>query len=180
MSGKLVGGLMVVVVFGAVAFALSPYWSIAGLATAAQAENTDAIADLVDFERLKQNLKGQIMTAADLAKASDEGGLAILGAALGTALVDKTIETMITPEVLAQAIKANLGGENQSRAEIAVALLRSGRGDWIDADTFRMTADKGLVFTWRRHGLVWRMTSMKPGTTSGNTSRSPVKAAPQK
>lgn len=160
-------------------FAISPYWSIAGLYRAAMNDNPDAVADYVDFERLRQNLKGQVVTAMqpELAKASSDGRFAALGAALGTMFVDRMIDSFVTPEAISQAIKAGVGDADRSRVTTTFALIGRDAGDWVDTSTFRMRGENGTSFTWRRNGLSWRLTSMgldgrseKPSSVPASTT----------
>lgn len=165
MSRKTSVGILSVTTALAAVFLLSPYWSSAGLGCAARDGNADALADYVDFERLRQDLKSQATMAMASELRSEDDWVAGLGAVLGAVLVDRIVDTVVTPETLAKAVSAaaqtaGSDGVNSSRMELAVRLLVSGRTEWVGLSTVRVHIDEKSSMTFRRSGLKGRLTRL--------------------
>jgi hypothetical protein len=140
---------------------ISPYWAIAGMAKAAQTGDAELLSDYIDLPRLKQSVKGQITTymQKELHKPST-GGFEALGIALGAVMVDKAVDTFLTPEGLADLLRKQLPELKVSRSTVAARLIASEKAFWVNDDTFRIAIDEHSFMTWRRQGISWRLTSI--------------------
>jgi len=149
------------IVLLAALFWVSPYWAMAGMAKAAQAGDAELLSDYIDLPRLKESFKGQAMAhmQSEMQKTTTNGWEA-LGMALGTVMIDKAIDNMLTPETIAKLLSQQLANLNVSRATLTARLIASNNSAWVNDDTFRLTVNEGSFMTWRRERLTWRLTSV--------------------
>jgi len=152
---------VVAIVLAGTLFWLTPYWAVSGLASAAQAGDVELLSDYVDIARLRESSKAQLMAAAqsELEKSKGEA-FAVLGAALGTLMLDKLVDSMVTPEMLLKVLQANLHGLEASRIAVTIRLICDGQAGWVDDSTFRIRLSHDSLMSWRRDGLTWRLTSV--------------------
>lgn len=140
----------------------SPYWAVSGFVQAAHLGDAELVSDYVDFERLKQSFKSQLVASmqAEMAKDSTSGWEAI-GLAFGSALVDPMVDAALTPEALVQALSANVRDLEASRLSMTVRLIDNSDAGWVTDSSFRVRMGKDTAMTWRRDGLTWRLTSIR-------------------
>lgn len=88
----------------------SPYLTLHAMRNAAQAHDAAALAQHVDFPRVRESLKHQLHAVTD--RKAEEAGDNVLaragaafGAALGNFVADKLVDTLVTPERLADAMR---------------------------------------------------------------------------
>lgn len=110
--------LVVIVVIGAAAVYFgSPYWTAYQMQQAAEAGDADALAEHVDFERVRESLRPQVQTrvASEVdARAGDDEALRVLGGLAGGALADRAVDTYVTPEGLAKLMASAGAGEGET------------------------------------------------------------------
>jgi Protein of unknown function (DUF2939) len=88
----------------------SPYVTLHAMRSAAQVRDAKALAQHVDFPKVRDSLKGQLRARTEdrLARAAGGGELARAGAALGATLgslvTDAVVDVMVSPERLADAM----------------------------------------------------------------------------
>lgn len=92
----------------------SPYWTAYQMQQAAEAGDSAALAEHVDFARVRENLKpqvqGRVATEIDAAAGDDEM-LATLGGLAGGALADRAVDAYVTPDGLAKLMASAGAGE---------------------------------------------------------------------
>jgi hypothetical protein len=142
-------------------FWLSPYWSVAGMARAAQAGDAELLSDYIDMPRVKESLKTQALVAAgaEIRKPKTSGWEAV-GIMLGTVMIDRVVDGLVTPQTLAALLSQRLQDLTASRLTITARLIASDKAHWDDDRTFRVYVDERSALTWRREGLTWRLTSV--------------------
>lgn len=151
---------LLLAIIAVAAFWASPYWAISGFAKAAQAGDADLLSDYIDLDRLKQSVKSQVMAHMQSELDAQEGGFAAIGAALGTIVIDKSVDQLITPELFAKMLKGNMQRLDDSRASVALRIAANPDADWLNDSTFRVRMHNDTSMTWRREGLSWRLTSV--------------------
>lgn len=162
-----------VVLLGAGAYALSPWWALAGLAQAAKEKDAAGLERYVDFPRLRADLAGQLKDAT--ARALDEqGGDATLdqaGRALGGMMVDRVVDRLVSPAGVAKLIrraldlKSAVPHEHASRTGVARRVHERAHLEWTGLSAVRVVfvhPDGRVITTGRleREGLHWRLVGL--------------------
>lgn len=92
-----------------VAYVASPLATLASLRSAARAGDRDRLEQLVDFPAVRTGLKAQLSAYLTAGMQSDpelhDNPFAALGAALLPAVMDRVVETYVTPEAIATMVK---------------------------------------------------------------------------
>lgn len=98
----------VVIVFG-VWFFFTPYLTVSGMKSAAEARDSAKLSGYVNFPDLKESLKATLNAklAWDVTKAKDGNPFAALGAAMATAFINPMIDALVTPESLAMMMRGD-------------------------------------------------------------------------
>jgi len=141
----------------------SAYWAVNSLERAAKRNDLKAIAQKVDLEAVKENLKKN----AGPGKSKDF--LEIVGATLATVVTGPVIDSAITPENVAKLIRAMLEpppakkGEPEPLrpdAQMHYESLDRFVVDLVETDKEGRTKTTGIIF--RRQGLFgWKLTSVE-------------------
>jgi hypothetical protein len=163
----IVAGLLVA------AFLASPYLTAHRIGAAVRDGDEAALADLVDFPSVRQNLKDQ-MNAAALARITQgsSGGqelLTGLGLALAGMFIDKAVDTFVTPSGVARLVSERQIVVQPGRDPAAPAEKREpfagARMSYETFDRFVITVEGGVggktgTFVLRRRGLGWKLTEI--------------------
>ena len=78
----------------------SPYWTLHQMKTAIAEKDADALSEHIDFPALRDSFKGQMMTMMNKHMASAEmanNPFAAVGKMMGAALIDRVIDTAVSP-----------------------------------------------------------------------------------
>ena len=148
--------------------AATPYITVLKMKWAAENHDGEALSEYVDFPSLRQSLKDNLETA--LAQSATENPIVAIGASLGSVLVDKLIDSYVTPAgliALMSGARVKDGGirepagqadgkqpfsnpslsyESLSRFSVGV---RTGEGD------------KEIKFILRRDGIGWKLAEIE-------------------
>lgn len=159
-----------VALLGAGWFYLSPSLALEGLRDALESGDSDALADHVDFPALRSNLKDQLI-AIWMDETSPDSPLGALAGGLATLLVDRILDSIVTPVGIANLIRGAYPPDDASdepnsepRRRSAADLLDDARLDresldrvsaWVPNESGGQTQ---LVF--RRYGLSWKLTNI--------------------
>ena len=140
----------------------SPYWAVAGLAQAAQANDVQRVSQYVDLPRLNNGLKGQlaIATQTEMSKHKSKA-LQLAGAALGVLAADRVVDRVLTPETITTFLAMKLQDVHGSRLSYALALANDGRAGWLTDSTFQVRLGSDSAMYWTRFGLRWRLDSVR-------------------
>ena len=155
--------IVLVVIVAAIAYFGSPYWTAYQMQQAAEAGDSAALAEHVDFERVRESLKPQARdrVAAEVdARAGDDDAVRLLGGLVGGAVADRAIETYVTPDGLAR-IMASAGAEGGGDSDVSLG-YRS-----LDRFGIVLTAEQGdtTELILERDGLDWQVVEVKLPTT---------------
>ena len=149
--------------------AAGPYIAISEIKKAVAEQDSERLAEKIDFSMLRQDLKEQLR-AKGIAMAVNEAQsnpLAALVAGLATTMVDGVVDSFVTPAGLASL----MGGEKRSnqtsrRSEASSprekdALFRNARYGYDSLSKFSawVPTDDGkeVRFILQRDGLSWRL-----------------------
>ena len=172
-KNRLLVGLILVAAFAVGVMVASPWWSLSGLAQAINAGDRQRLVRYVDFPRLRESISGQLTAklgqqlGEDVDGNSSKAMMALAGTALGSAVIDKVVDSLVTPE----GVAAILEGREQiqfdpehppTRLKLIRRLHERAHLDWIDIGSIRATVydSDSKVLTHallERDGLTWRV-----------------------
>ena len=139
----------------------TPHLALKRIQSAANAGDTRALEELVDFPAVKSSLKRQIRARIDEGTARSANPLAAFGSALASALADPAVETLATSENVAGLLRGeNLGPGGGPRVHLDDASLELGY-DGLDRFTANATTAAGFSFVLERDGpFAWKLTEV--------------------
>jgi hypothetical protein len=148
----------------------SPYWAARNLRQAAMSGDADRLDSAVDFPSVRESLKSQ-MSAALIRKMNDDPEMkgnpfAGLGMMVVPAIVDRMVDTYVTPDGLAELVRGGKPGESVAQA------ADNGEADyeyhWVGADRFRVkltkktTGEQGPSLLFERKGFSsWKLIKLE-------------------
>ncbi len=155
----------------------SPYLTLHAMRSAARAHDAAALAPHVDFPRVRESLKRQLHAATER-KARDAAGTgsglaqagAAFGAMLGNLVADKLVDSLVTPERLADAMReGKIAGQPENEAQTAAAAKEEKRWTFErdGADVFIARAldsrnEPAVGFVFERRGFAaWRLVGVE-------------------
>ena len=158
-------GLIVII---AIYLYASPYLALNNIKKAAQAGDADTLSEYIDFPSVKQGLKDQIN--AQIMKEvtqEDTDGFEALGAMLATAMIDKAVDGIVTPDgvaMMVQGQKPDLNGDavEQTDEEQAGEKKLDYKTNYITYKSFKVSLsnpdyEDNLDIIMRRDGLSWKV-----------------------
>lgn len=161
-------------VFAAAYFA-SPFLALHDLQQAARTGDRDRLDQLVDFPRVRENLKAKIDAYVLQSMRSDPGmannPFAGLGALIVPAIADRAIDTYVTPDGIAAAVNngtpPKLNASDAAAQSQAVASRLNTSPSFADLDHFKVALSRSdapgtrLTLVLERHGLFgWKLTRL--------------------
>lgn len=166
--------LLLLIVAGVAAYGYWPYHAAKKLETALRAADKDALDQIIDFPAVRQSLKDQFKAkvSAEAAAISAQVGAnadraKTVPAFLAGAVADKVIDSMVTSESIARALKLEsaVGGGSSM-------VLRDKH--WRGPTEFSARAQDDSRFTFRLVGIAgWRVVSVEPGAKLGKQAQIP-------
>lgn len=157
--------ILAVIAFGAAYFG-SPYLAARQFREAALEANTDKLDATVDFPAVRESLKSQL-SAAMMQKMTDDPAMknnpfAGLGMMMAPAIVDRAVETFVTPDGLSNLIKgARAPGQAEPRKFNPDIEFPT---EWVSLDRFRVhirnikSGEDGPSLLFERKGLfTWKL-----------------------
>lgn len=127
------------------AWALGPYFCLRGIESAIGKSDAAALAERIDFDALRANLKMQLAAQAQskvLEGDIESNPLAAVAAPLGTMLMDQMIDSLISPYGVMQLLKKNWHAQEQDGV-----LVREGNKARVAIDSWRFTGLSGFEAT---------------------------------
>ncbi|MEL6298760.1 MAG: DUF2939 domain-containing protein [Pseudomonadota bacterium] len=187
------------------AYVVSPFYAAYTVMQAVKTADTETLERKVNWPSVRRSLKGSIARDAQLRPAVMRAGRRIrpslwqrVKAAFGASMVDRFVETYVTPAGLPQLYNARTRFEAGKRLSLPVdpatrswterlkALTdRLKRAEFLDWRTVeleirdRFKRDRHIISTFERTGFEWRLTrlrimtmpSKEPGGKSGLLAR---------
>jgi hypothetical protein len=170
-------GFVGALALGAGLYVLSPWWSLAGLTLAVQQDDRNGMQRYVDFPRVRESISAQAKEyLAEKSEGDDTAGT--LGEVIGSVIVDRAVETVVSPAGLAKLLAISMEarrdragglGEVESRSRTARSLHDRLRLQWLGPSSVRVQFfnRKGKRITTgslERQGLTWRLVDIEvPG-----------------
>ena len=158
-------GLIVII---AIYLYASPYLALNNIKKAAQAGDADTLSEYIDFPSVKQGLKDQIN--AQIMKEvtqEDTDGFEALGAMLATAMIDKAVDGIVTPDgvaMMVQGQKPDLNGDAVEKTDVEQAdeSKLDYKTNYITYKSFKVSLsnpdyEDNLDIIMRRDGLSWKV-----------------------
>lgn len=152
--------------------ALSPYFVVWRLQSAAGSQNADALSALVDFESVRGSLKEFLYSQWIDSVGDDQDGFAALGSTLGVMLVDSLIDRFVTPHGFAALMQNPERGLNTEEPpdDVIDDISTSGietRKAFESPNRFVFETwatgmdDQRVGFVLKRKWLSWRVTGLR-------------------
>ena len=176
---------------GAAYFA-SPFLALHDLQQAARTGDRDRLDQLVDFPRVRENLKAKVDAYVLQSMRSDPGmannPFAGLGALIVPAIADRAIDTYVTPDGIAVAVNngtpPKLSASDAAAAPSqAVASALKASPSFTDLDHFKVALSRSdapgtrLTLVLERHGLFgWKLTRIDFDFPAAPSSTPPAAA----
>lgn len=121
MNKKILGSVVALVIAIIGYLYASPYLVLNSIKTAAQNGESEKVSQYIDYPSVRQSFKDQMnaMMMKEVQKQENDG-FAALGAMLASAMVDKMIDAVVTPEGMTLMLQGKdlkqsvSGGENES------------------------------------------------------------------
>lgn len=121
MNKKILGSIVALVIAIVGYLYASPYLVLNSIKTAAQNGESEKVSQYIDYPSVRQSFKDQMnaMMMKEVQK-QENNGFAALGAMLASAMVDKMIDAVVTPEGMTLMLQGKdlkqsvSGGENES------------------------------------------------------------------
>lgn len=165
-AGQIVGGALVLtVLLLAGVFVSGPYRATAEIRHCIKAQDSACLQQHVDFPAVRDGLKQQLraMIAARSAVDSQNSRFAELAGRIALSLVDRMVDSFVTPAGLARlASGATAGASGEAGAPEPFADAEKA---WESHDRFviRVPARNGqdVAFVLTRRGFAWRMTDIR-------------------
>lgn len=146
----------------------SPYLALNNIKKAAQAGDADTLSEYIDFPSVKQGLKDQLNTQImkEVTK-EDADGFEALGAMLATAMIDKVVDGIVTPDgvaMMVQGQKPDLDNESveQTTEDKTDSKKLDYKTNYITYKSFKVSLsnpdyEDNLDIIMRRDGLSWKV-----------------------
>jgi hypothetical protein len=150
-------------------YCASPYFAAGALASALRTGDQDRLQQLIDFPSVRQNLKDDLK-AQMVSKVGSDRGLTAVAALLAPTFVDRFVDSMVTPSMIATAVKngeaRRASGGSTSVGGTRPDIVSQPRGAYAGLNRFRIlsTLSDGstIAFVMSRQGLFgWRVTRME-------------------
>lgn len=166
MNRKVVAAVIAAVLIVGGAYFASPFWAAREFKNAAVSGNVDDLNGAVDFSAVRESLKGQLAAAMATKMQSDpamrNNPFAGLGTMMMPAIIDKMVDTFVTADAIAAAVKQGKlehGGSKEAGPNATYHYAYRG------LDHFAVTAlakgdqpDQAPAFVFERRGLFsWKL-----------------------
>ena len=162
--GVVVGALLAAVMY-AVA---SPYIAVNAMHQAAIERDADTLVEYIDFPQVRQNLKDQLnaMMLEEMTTSAADNPFAVLGMAMGGALVEQFVDALVTPAGLMSVMSGEsfdpAADANPSALDDADIQMSYQAWDRFHVQIAAPDADAATVLVLRRTGLwQWQVTDIR-------------------
>ncbi len=154
----------------------SPYLALKNFSDAVQSMDSDKFNERVNYPKVRESLKGQIIAVMAKEAAASNDGLTVFGTKLGMVLINPMLDALVRPESVMHAMKIGEMKIGQSSARpdtqavpgkkpVKWALERK-NVDKIVAHRYEPSGDvgKGFAVVFERQGFAdWKLTEIRIG-----------------
>jgi hypothetical protein len=171
-TAKLAIGSAILAVAGVVAlYAVSPWIAVHNMRAAAKSGDHRTLSDYIDYPALRESIRGQIATMMNASMDKPEmrdNPFAGLGRALATGLINQMVDSMVTPQALANAMTSGefkaRKGDAKLTAEDNERFNRMTTSGYESLDRFVVAVKRetdSVEFVLRRRGpFTWQLTEV--------------------
>lgn len=163
--------LFMLVVFAAAGWLyFTPYMALNKLQAAAEAGDTQALNEMVDFPALRTSLKSEVQGAVARGIQKDGGIFAAVGSAVSGIVVEPVVNAAVTPEGVSLLMKGRRptddedeskdGGENW-RENVKIGRRYEAADRFIVQYSDRQSGDERISLVMHREGLRWRLAGVR-------------------
>jgi hypothetical protein len=150
----------------AIYMAAAPYITVRQMQSAAERHDAEALSEYIDFPSVRQSLKDQInaMLMNEVTKAPIKGNpFAALGTAFGGAIVDKMVDTYVTPAGITQLMAGVKPKPTEDGSPTRERLYDSSMS-YASLNKFvvKVKSNAGVesILILRRRGIGWKLTEI--------------------
>lgn len=145
---------------------LSPFLTIHGIRSATINTDEEKLSEYIEFEILRENLKGQLMASMAKEMSEDDNPFAALGIALGGTIVDGVINNIVTPSGLIALMKGQNPYDKEDYSQSIAStseILKNISFRYKSKDRFIIsTPESNVDFILSRRGFFkWKLTAIK-------------------
>lgn len=151
----------------------TPYMALNKLQAAAEAGDTQALNEMVDFPALRTSIKGEVQSAVARGIQKDGGIFAALGSAVTGMMVDPVVNAAVTPEGIGLLMKGRSPTDDEDskeddenwREDVKIGRRYEAADRFIVQYSDRESGDERISLVMRRDGLRWRLAGVRfPGS----------------
>jgi hypothetical protein len=147
----------------------TPYLAVNKLQAAAEAGDTRALNEMVDFPALRTSIRSEIQSATGRGIQKDGGLAATIGAAAAGFVVGPVVDAAVTPEGIGLLMKGqsprdrdNESGDDESwRDDVKIARRWEASDRFVVRYSDRASGDERISLVMRRDGLTWRLSGIR-------------------
>jgi len=177
---KLAWVLVLLICIVAGIFVSGPYITVAAIKTGIATGDAAVLTRYIDFPLLRQNLKVQLNSAAEKEndRASQNNMFSALMAGFKAKLIDSMVDSMVTPEGLANLMAGKRAASQQGDGAAQQAkpekedVFRDARFTFDSLESFSIWVpnESGgeLRLVLQRQGLVWKLVNLDLAQTKRN------------
>jgi hypothetical protein len=155
-------------------FYMTPYFAMQRLQKAAEAGDSQALSELVDFPAVRQSLKDEAREAVsgELGGRTGSGALGTVGALFAGAVVDRVVDVAVQPQgiaALTRGVRPGARREDGGARERIDPNLKVRRGyesmdRYVISFQDRESGEQRMALVMRRDGLAgWRLSAVRLG-----------------
>lgn len=149
----------------------TPYMALNKLQAAAEAGDSRALDEMVDFPALRASIKSEVQGAVSRGIQRDGGVFAAMGAAVSGVIVQPVVNAAVTPQGISLLMKGERPTDDEARDR------RDGDDGWREnvkigrryeaTDRFiveyrdRRSGDERISLVMHREGLRWRLAGVR-------------------
>lgn len=150
----------------------TPYLALDRLQRAAEAGDTQALNELVDFPELRGSVRSEVQDAVRRGISEDRGNpFAAIGGMVTGIVVDPVVNAAVTPAGITALLQGRIPGrdgkarENGNwREDVKIARGYEGLNKFVVGYRDRESGDERVALILRREGLQWRLTGVRFGS----------------
>jgi tetratricopeptide (TPR) repeat protein len=123
-QSRSLANLAAVVCFAVAIYAVYPYVTLWRISNALQARDGELLASFIDWPTFRENLRSDFkarVTAKSFTSESDQNAFRLIGTAIGLALIDPLINSLVSPEML------RAWADTQQKTTLSPAAQSAGR-----------------------------------------------------
>jgi hypothetical protein len=147
----------------------TPYMAVNKLQAAAEAGDSQALNEMVDFPALRTSIRTEIQSAAARGIQKDGGVFAAFGAAAAGFVVGPVVDAAVTPEGIGLLMKGQAprsrkddsGDDENWRDDVKISRRWEASDRFVIRYSDRASGHERISLVMRRDGLDWRLSGIR-------------------